>query len=90
MLKNICCLLIIITTVQYNATAQKIIYSEADRDDQKSLNFDIIGKINNHILVYKNNRNDHSIAVFDNEMKQVEKVNLDFLPDRVISTDVLN
>ena len=90
MLKNIFCFLILSTGFVFTSTAQKIIYSEPDRDDQKSLNFDIIGKINNHYLVYKNNRNDYKIAVFDNDMKVVENSKLDFLPDRVISTDVLN
>ena len=89
MFKNILCLLMITAGFAFNATAQKIIYSEPDREDQKSLNFDIIGKINDHILVYKNNRNDHNIVVFDNDMKQIDKINLDFLPDKVISTDVL-
>ena len=70
--------------------AQRIFYSEPDRDDIKSLNFEIAGKINNHFLVYKNNRNDHNIAVFDNDMKLIEKTTLDFFPERVISTDLIN
>ena len=90
MLKNILCTLVIVFGFASASVAQKIVYSEPDRDDQKSLNFDIVGKINNHILVYKNNRNEHNIVIFDNDMKVVEKKQLDFLPDKVLSTDILS
>ncbi len=90
MLKNILCTLVIVMGFVSVSVAQKIVYSEPDRDDQKSLNFDIVGKISNHILVYKNNRNDHNIVIFDNDMKVVEKKQLDFLPDKVLSTDILS
>src|SRR6266542_1254944 len=72
------------------APAQKITYSQPDRDDQISISFDIIGKINNHFLVYKSIKNQHTVTVLDSSMKAVEKTNLDFLPERVINTDVLN
>ncbi len=70
--------------------AQAIIYSEPDRDDTRNLNFTIAGKINDHFLVVKNNRSDdYAVAVYDNDMKMIDKVKLTFLPNRVISTDVL-
>ncbi|HRH61494.1 MAG TPA: hypothetical protein PL045_13030, partial [Chitinophagaceae bacterium] len=69
--------------------AQQIAYSEPDRDDQRSLNFDIVGKMNGNYLVYKNIRNDHNIAVYDGEMKMVSKEKMDFLPDKILNSDVL-
>ena len=90
MASKIFCFIIIALVIAITSSAQRIVYSEPDRDDQKSLNFDIIGKINNNFLVYKNYHSDHSIVIFDNDMKQVEKTKLDFLPDRIISSDVLN
>ncbi|MEO8712000.1 MAG: hypothetical protein ABI405_07760, partial [Parafilimonas sp.] len=33
--------------------AQKITYSEPEKDDIRSVDFDVIGKINNRYLVYK-------------------------------------
>jgi len=69
--------------------AQKIFYSEPDRNDQKSLNFDVAGKIDNHYLVYKNYRSDNYVSVYDNEMKLVENADLDFIPDKIISSEVL-
>lgn len=69
--------------------AQRITYSEPDRNDQKSLSFDIIGKINNHFLVYKNFRADNYISVYDNDMKLVDNINLDFIPDKIAGTDLI-
>jgi hypothetical protein len=50
--------------------SQTITYSEPDRDDYRTLSFEIVGKINDHILVLKNNanRSNYSISVFDEDM----------------------
>ena len=69
--------------------AQNIVYSEPDRDDERNLNFSVVGKISDHYLVLKNIRNDYAITVFDEDMKQVDKVKLTFLPDRVMNAEVL-
>ena len=34
--------------------AQKIVYSEPDRDDNRRMNFEIIGKTGGNFLIYKN------------------------------------
>ncbi|MBG9376870.1 hypothetical protein I5907_11525 [Panacibacter sp. DH6] len=69
--------------------AQRIFYSEPDRNDQKSLNFDIVGKINDHYLIFKNYRSSNYVSVYDNEMKLVENVTLDFVPDKTLGTDLI-
>jgi hypothetical protein len=76
--------------VSTSAIAQKITYSEPDRDDTKRTNFDIIGKIGQNILVFKNNRNDDVVSVYDGDMKLLRKedvnpknerwINVDFIP----------
>ncbi|MCC7401673.1 MAG: hypothetical protein IT214_09325 [Chitinophagaceae bacterium] len=70
-------------------SAQRIVYSEPERDDTRRMNFDIIGKIDGNFLVYKNIRNNNSIILFNNDMQQVAKTDLDFLPnyDRMINVD---
>src|ERR1044072_7340486 len=45
------CSLFIITI--FLSSGQKITYSQPERDDVRSVDFDIVGKINNHYLVYK-------------------------------------
>lgn len=72
------------------ATAQKITYSEPERDDYKSTEFEIIGKISGNILVYKADRGDYHISVYDNGMQLKDRVKLDFLPKKLISVDFVN
>lgn len=71
------------------AGAQKIVYSEPDKDDIRRLNFEIAGKIGGHYLIYKNVRNRNWISVLDNDLQELAKVNLDYVPDndRMINTD---
>lgn len=79
-------LLIIIHSLR----GQKIVYSEPDTDDNRGgINYEIIGKISGNFLVYKNYKDYHTITVFDNNMKQVQKNQLNFLPNRVLSADFL-
>lgn len=82
--------LLIITLFAGNslsAMAQKISYSEPERDDTRRTNFEIIGKIGSNILVFKNNRSDNAISVYSNDMKLIERVKLDYMDDRWINVD---
>jgi hypothetical protein len=68
--------------------AQRIVYSEPERDDNRHLNFEIIGKFGGNYLIYKSARNRDFIGVYDNEMKQIGKVEQDYVPDdRLINID---
>ena len=67
--------------------AQRITYTLPERDDSRSLNFEIAGKIGGNFLIYKNNRNKNAVCVYDNDMKLKERVDLDFIPDRTINVD---
>ncbi|HCT23126.1 MAG TPA: hypothetical protein DIW54_07250, partial [Chitinophagaceae bacterium] len=69
--------------------AQRIIYSEPDRDDVRSMNFEVIGKLSGQFHIYKGYRDMHYVAIYDAEMRQVEKNRLDFLPDRIFNADFL-
>lgn len=75
--------------IGFSVSAQKIMYSEPDREDSRRLNFEIVGKIDGNFLIYKNIRNKHNIVVLDKEMQQVSKEEQDYIPDdnRVINTD---
>ena len=69
-------------------SAQKILISEPDRDDSRRMNFEIIGKMGNNYLVYKSIRSESYVCVYDNEMKLVDKVKHEYLPDeRLINVD---
>ena len=61
--------------------AQKIVYSEPDKDDTRRMDFEIVGKIGGNFLIYKNTRSHNFISVLDNEMLETAKVEQDYMPD---------
>lgn len=69
--------------------AQQIRYSEPDKNENRNTNFDIIGRYNNQILIFKNNKNSNYISVYNEDMGLVENVELSFMPNRVIEYDIL-
>lgn len=69
--------------------AQRIVFSEPDRDDARTINFEVIGKMNGNFLIYKNYSTTHNITVLDADMKLVEKNKLDFIPDKVQDIDII-
>jgi hypothetical protein len=79
--------LLIMMALIYQSSAQKIIYTEPDRDDMSNMSFDIIGKMNGNILVYKTASTSHFISVYDANMKQIDRFKLDYLTDRVFNVD---
>ncbi len=91
MKKTITFLFIVLLIGIFSSNAQQIIFSEPERDDAKTLNFEILGKMDGKILVYKNTRELHQICIYDTEMKLIEKVKLDFLSEKgkVLSTDFI-
>jgi hypothetical protein len=85
-LKSLLCLLVFFTFTWANA--QRIIYSEPDRDDSRRMNFDVIGKISGNFLVYKNLRGKNAISIYNNNMQQIAREPLDYMPaERLINVD---
>ncbi|QHS60754.1 hypothetical protein [Chitinophaga agri] len=70
--------------------AQKITYTDLERDDYKSTEFEIIGKVSGNIMVYKSDRGSYAISIYDNAMQLKNRVELDFLPKKLISVDFIN
>ena len=61
--------------------AQRIVYSEPDKDDNRRMNFEVVGKIHGNFMVYKNTKSKNWIALFNNEMKAISKVEQDYIPN---------
>ena len=81
-------LMILILMVGTTAMSQRIVYSEPEKDDSRRMNFEVIGKMGNHYLLYKNTRGENFICVYDNDMKLVEKVKHEYMPDeRLINVE---
>lgn len=71
----------------FSTFGQRITYTEPEREDSRNLVFDIVGKMNGNVIIYKNNRDLHSICIYDAEMKLVERVRMDYLTDRVYNAE---
>ena len=67
--------------------SQQITYTQPESEDVRSLDFEIIGKIRNNYIVYKNIRNKYALSVYDNSMKLKQRVDLDFMPDKTLNVD---
>jgi len=67
--------------------AQQITYSSPEQDDTRRTNFDIIGKIDGNILVFKNNRGSSAVSVYASDMRLMQRVNMDFLPEKYINVE---
>ncbi|HYK55912.1 MAG TPA: hypothetical protein VEV15_05500 [Flavisolibacter sp.] len=68
--------------------AQRIVYSQPGNDDTRRMNFEVIGKVSGNFLIYKNSRGKSFLSVYDNEMKEVSKVEQEYIPeDRLINVD---
>ena len=84
-----------------SSLAQAITYSKPERDDlllgattivpsPLIKGFEIIGNVNGNLLIYKNIRYKHLIAVYDNQMKLKSNASLDFLPSTIRSVDFVD
>ena len=81
--------LFVLVTSHSQGQGPKITYTEPEREDSRRTNFEIIGKLNGNFLVYKANRSDDAICIYDNDMKLKERVKLDFTPDQLINVDFI-
>ncbi len=80
---------VLFTMMCYGVYAQRVVYSEPDKEDLKQTGFEIVGKINGNILIHKQLRDNHSMSVYDAGMKQVARIKMDFLPDKIINSDFI-
>lgn len=78
-------LLLLLTTG--GVFSQKVVYSDFDQEDNRDMNFEIIGKMNGNILVYKNVKWRHKISILGDDMKIKETIKLDFMPDKTFNVD---
>jgi hypothetical protein len=58
--------------------APRVAYSTPENADGRRTNFEIIGKVESNYLVYKDNRSEDAISVYDNEMHLKKRVPLPF------------
>lgn len=84
------CLLFFVMALPLVSICQRITYTEPEREDGRSLDFEIIGKVSGNFLVYKNVRSNYAVSVYDNDMVLKQRVNLDFIPDKTLNADFIS
>ena len=69
--------------------SQKVTYSDYEQEDNRDINFEVIGKMKGNFLVYKNIKWRHKINIFNDDMTIKETVKLDFIPDKTFNVDFI-
>jgi len=70
-----------------NAVAQKINFSALDKSNLKSASFQIIGQVGNEIFIYQKVNKQHIIRKYDQDMRNLDELVLDFIPEKSIKID---
>ena len=76
--------------LSFYTSAQKVVYSDHNRDIFRNADFDVVGKFNTNYLVYKNIDSKKYIGILDNRLRIANNVKMDFLPTSIISHDIIN
>ncbi len=88
-MNRICLTLFVVIFSGTALKAQVVKISDFDREDTRDMSFEIIGKLNNNVLVYKNIRSKHKVNIYDKDMNTLETVRLDFIPERTFNIDFI-
>ncbi len=68
---------------------QQVFFSEPYREDGQEVNFDILGKMNGNILIFKNVRWHYALNIYGDSMQLKDKVDFDFLPGKTFNVDCI-
>ena len=76
--------LLFILGIHSNIKAQNVIYSKMESFSNwiHSPKFEVIGKIHGNLLVHLFDKN-HYLKIYDNEMNQIKKITLGFIPKNI-------
>lgn len=67
--------------------AQEIIYSEFNGEENRDMSFEILGKMRDHYVIYKNIRWKHVLAFYNEDMRIKKSLRLTFVPDKTFNID---
>jgi hypothetical protein len=70
-------------------SAQKIIYSDVIKEDNREISFEILGKVASNYVVYKFVRWKHMLATYNEDMKLIDNNRLTFIPDKTFNVDFI-
>lgn len=82
-------IVLVLFLVAVSSFSQQITYSLPQHEDDKNMNFEVLGKVNNQILIFKNVRSKYALSIYSANMDLVEKVELDFIPSKTFNVDFI-
>ena len=68
-------------------SAQKIVYSEVIKEDNRDITFEILGKVSTNYVVYKFVRWKHMLASYTEDLKLINNTRLNFIPEKTFNVD---
>jgi len=69
--------------------AQTITYSDPLKDDSRDVNFEIVGKMNGNILVFKNAKGNYAVNIYDGDMQLKDKIKFDFMTGKAFNANFI-
>ncbi|TXH22803.1 MAG: hypothetical protein E6Q95_01450 [Chitinophagaceae bacterium] len=82
------CLLLTALCYSFITLAQNVQFADVDDRDNQQMNFEIIGKLKNNLLIYKEVKNQKRITVYDDGMHVIVDKALDFIPSKASLIDL--
>lgn len=72
-----------------NSNAQKIVFSNVISEDNRDIAFEILGKVADHYVIYKNVRWKHMLTAFDANMNLKHNARMTFIPEKTFNIDFI-
>lgn len=69
------------------ASAQEFSYSDYNNEDNREINFEILGKQGENYIIYKNVRWKHMLAFYNEHMKMIKSFRLTYISDKTFNVD---
>lgn len=69
--------------------AQRVIFSDVQKEDDLGMKFDILGRVDSNYLIYKNFKSRHVLTLYDRAMNVVSSERMKFMPDKTINSDFI-
>lgn len=89
-MKNYFLALIITLSILPAINAQQIYYADVQKAEARQTHFDIIGKVNDQILIYTEYKNNHILSAYNQDMRLIYNNELNFLPQNILNVDFIN
>ncbi len=80
-------LIMFFISVYVSAQSQDIFYSDYNNEDNREINFEILGKQGKHYVIYKNVRWKHMLAFYDDNMRMVKSFRMPFISEKTFNID---